>query len=179
MTAVAISLGCAQVDDASAEFGALYDAHHRKVYRLALLLTGSPAAAEDAVAEAFARTWPKWRAGQVRDPAAYLRRAVVNQVNGGFRKLFYERREEARRRADDRGQRGVDEHAADADRLARALATLPPRQRAAVVLRYYEDLSEDATAAALGTSVGTVKSSVSRGLTRLRAVLEAAEAEAS
>ena len=172
MTAVALSLALPQVDDARAEFGALYDAHHRKAYRLALLLTGSPAAAEDAVAEAFARTWPKWRAGQVRDPGAYLRRAVVNQVHGGFRKRFYERREEQRRRADDRGVRALDDQAADADRLARALAALPPRQRAAVVLRYYEDLSEADTAAALGTSVGTVKAQVSRGLVKLRGLLE-------
>ncbi|MGY1856098.1 sigma-70 family RNA polymerase sigma factor [Modestobacter sp. SYSU DS0290] len=60
---------------------------------------------------------------------------------------------------------------AERDRMATALATLPPRMRAVLVLRYGEDLGEAATAAALGCSVNTVKSQTTRGLARLRAVL--------
>jgi RNA polymerase sigma factor (sigma-70 family) len=68
--------------------------------------------------------------------------------------------------------RAADDQLADTDQIFRALQALPERQRTAIVLRYYGDLSEAETAATMGTAVGTVKSSVSRGLERLRAVMD-------
>ncbi|MDQ3709429.1 MAG: SigE family RNA polymerase sigma factor, partial [Actinomycetota bacterium] len=102
--------------------------------------------------------------------------AVVNEVNSRFRRLALERREADRRSGDDRGARGVEEQHADADVVFAALHLLPRRQRTAVVLRYYADLSEVDTAEVMGVSVGTVKSSVFRGLARMRAALDQEEA---
>lgn len=101
----------------------------------------------------------------------YLRRAVANQVNGTFRRRRLERREAMRR--NDRepptnpGEGAVD----DRDVLWSALRSLPPKQRSAVVLRYYLDLSEVEAARVLQVSVGTVKSQTARGLVKLRQAL--------
>lgn len=160
----------ADADDGTA-FAVAFDAHARSLVRLAYLLCGDERRAEDAVAEAFAKVWPKWRGGHVDDLLPYLRRAVVNQVNGGFRRRVLERREAARQWGDLRGQRAVDDAAADAQAVAAALRRLPEGQRTAIVLRYYQDLTEVQTAEVLGINVGTVKSQVSRGLDKLRALL--------
>jgi len=154
--------------EVGADFAAVFAAHRRDVYRLAYLLCGDHGAAEDAAADAFARVFPHWRNGEVDDVAAYLRRAVVNQVQGGFRHRFAERRRLARVSGDGRGPMVAEDQFADHDEVTRALRRLPPRQRAAIVLRYFNDLSEADVAAAMGTSVGTAKSHVSRGLDRLR-----------
>ncbi|MPZ88087.1 MAG: sigma-70 family RNA polymerase sigma factor, partial [Nitriliruptorales bacterium] len=109
--------------------------------------------------------------GGIDSPRAYVRRAVVNEVNSRFRRLRLERREAQRRTGDDRGTQRHDDHLADAEQMTTALAQLPVRQRTAIVLRYYADLSEADTAEVMRCSVGTVKSSVSRGLRRLRALM--------
>ena len=153
------------------DFAQLFAAHHADALRLAYLLCGDAHRAEDAVAEAFANVYGAWRRGRVHSPGAYLRRAVVNEVNSRFRRLALERREASRRWGDDRGLRDAGEQLADADVVFRALQRLPERQRTAIVLRYWQDLSEAETAAAMDISVGTVKSSVSRGMERLRALL--------
>lgn len=140
--------------------------------RLAWLLTGDRQDAEDAVGEALARVLRRWGDTTIDNPVAYLRRAVVNEVNSSFRRLRTRRAHQRRRHGDDRGQRAADEQIADADALGRALLRLPPRQRSAVVLMYYEQLSQAEAARALGCSVGTVKSNCSRGLDRLRALLD-------
>ncbi len=145
--------------------------HHRRLAGLAYALCGDRALAEDLVAEAYARVWPKWRARQVDDLGPYLRRALVNLVHGRRRRRVLERREAERRRVDWReGQRfetGVEER----DRLWDALMQLPVDQRAAIVLRHLEDLSEEETAAVLGVRPGTVKSRLARGLARLRELM--------
>jgi RNA polymerase sigma-70 factor (sigma-E family) len=139
--------------------------------RTAYLLTGNHSDAEDLLQTALAKTylaWPRIRDRQAVD--AYVRRTMANTRTSWWRR--------------DRHLTPVahDEHlaampAAGRDRLAdadlhdalwTALGRLPRRQRAAVVLRYYEELSEAETAAALGVSVGTVKSTVARGLAKLR-----------
>jgi RNA polymerase sigma-70 factor (sigma-E family) len=160
----------AAVDERS--FAAVFNAHHRDAVRLAYLLTSDATQAEDIVAEAFAKVYVRWKRGEVRDVGAYLRRAVANEANSKLRRRYLERREAGRQRGDDRGVRLVDEQAADRDEVWSALGRLPARQRQAVVLRYYEDLSEADTAELLGVSVGTVKSQVSRGLARLQTLLE-------
>lgn len=155
-----------------ADFGELVATHYDDALRLAWLLAGDQHRAEDAVGEALAKMLRRWRRHPIDNPSAYLRRAVVNEVNSSFRKLFRDRRNREQRSGDDRGTREADEQVADAAGVAWALGQLPDRQRAAVVLFYYEDLSQAETAEAMECSVGTVKSNVSRGLARMRALLE-------
>ena len=152
-------------------FATVFNAHHRQAIRLAYLLTSDADQSEDIVAEAFAKVYVRWSKGEVRDVGAYLRRAVANEANSKLRRRYLERREGQRRHGDDRGVRTVDDGAADRDQVWQAIQRLPDRQRAAVVLRYYEDLSEAETAEILGCSVGTVKSQVSRGLARMQQLL--------
>lgn len=155
-------------------FAAVFNAHHRRAVRLAYLLTSDHQQAEDVVSDAFSRVYVQWRKGRVDDVGSYLRRAVVNGANSALRKRYVRRREHDRLTGDERGVRRVDDDAADRDEIWQMLRRLPPRQREAIVLRYYEDLSEADTAEVLGVSVGTVKSNVSRGMDRLRQLLGAA-----
>lgn len=153
------------------EYGDLFARTHVRLVRLAFLLCGDQRRAEDAVAEAFARVYPRWRRGGLDDADAYLRRAVVNQLHSGWRYLRLERGHSERASGDDRGQVMHADQSADRDALMRALAELTQRQRAAIVLRFYEDMKETEVAEAMGVPLGTVKSSVSRGLDRLRELL--------
>lgn len=154
------------------EFDEIYTAHRDRLFRLGLLICGDPARAEDAVAEAFAKVLPKWRRGGIEQPGYYLRRALVNELTGGFRRRALERREAAKRWGDDRGRQGVEVHVSEHTSMREALSCLPPAQRAVLVLRFYEDLSETETAALLDVSLGTVKSRTSRALVRLREILQ-------
>ena len=156
---------------AGEDFSSIYAAHHAEALRLAYLLTGNRERAEDAVAEAFVRVYRQMQRNSITNPKAYIRRAVVNEINSRFRRLALERREAAKRSGDDRGIRSADESVADTDAMFSALRQLSDRQRTAVVLRYYEDLPEKAIAEAMGVSVGTVKSTLSRGMDRLRVLL--------
>ncbi|MEX0836552.1 MAG: sigma-70 family RNA polymerase sigma factor, partial [Nitriliruptor sp.] len=136
-------------------FAAIYNAHHRQAVRLAYLLVSDPDQAEDVVSEAFAKVYVRWQKGGVRDVGAYVRRAVANEANSRLRRRYLERRIASARTGDDRGVRLIDEDAADRDLVWQGIQRLPAKQRAAVVLRYYEDLSEADTAELLGCSVGT------------------------
>ena len=144
----------------------LFRVHAPEATRLAFLLTGERALAEDLVQDAFVKLLGRFR--DLRNPDAfwwYLRRTIVNLSRSQLRRRKVERawlasqRPEAASPGPDLGER---------DRTRRALMTLRPEQRAAIVLRYYEDLSEADTAEALGIPIGTVKSTVSRGMDRLR-----------
>ena len=157
--------------DEGSSFATVYNEHHRRAVRLAYLLVGDHHQAEDVVAEAMTKVWKQWRRGRVDDVGPYLRRAVANQANSRLRRRYLERREAGRRTGDDRGVRRVDDDTAEHDAVWHAIQHLPDRQRQVVVLRYYEDLSEAQTADVLGISAGTVKSSLSRGLTRLEELL--------
>jgi RNA polymerase sigma-70 factor (sigma-E family) len=153
-------------------YGALYASHLEPLLRFAWLVCGDRHQAEDVVAEAFARVLPQWRRGRVYDPSAYLRRSVVNEAASRGRRRVLEVREERRRSGHGRGARHLDEQVAERDVVVRALRRLPVRQRAVLVLRYYDDLPEADVADILGVSVGTVKSHAARGLERLRNELE-------
>lgn len=146
-----------------------------RLQRVARLLVGTGDVADDLVAEAIARTLPKWRSGTVADPAAYVRRVLVNLANRRWRRRRLSLRSD--HFALDWSQRSADHStdSAERDRTLGALHRLPVRRRAAVVLRYYDDLSEAAIASVLGISVGTVKSTLSRALEQLRAELETQE----
>lgn len=136
--------------------------------RLAFLITGDTHLAEDVTQEAFIRV--AGRFGHLRSASsfdAYLRRTVVNLCTSQFRRRKVERaylEREARRPAVNVDPPSVGEH----EELRSALRALPPRQRAAVVLRYYEDLSERQTGEALGISAAAVRSLVLRAMTTLR-----------
>jgi RNA polymerase sigma-70 factor (sigma-E family) len=147
----------------------LYAIHGPRAGRLAYILTRDREVAEDVAQEAFARLIT--RIPSLRNPdavEAYLRRSVVNLCRKHWRRLSRERsflrREGPAMAAGTTTQPDV----ARRDALRRVLDGLPYRQRAALVLRFYEDLTERQTARALGCAVGTVKSLVFRGLRTLR-----------
>ena len=144
---------------------------HTRVFRLAVLMTGNVHVAEEVTAEVFAKVLPKWRSGGVTDPLAYLRRAVVNETRSRHRRREHEARVLARWDGEPTVTTDPDRFAL-AQPLFAALAQLPDRQRAVVVLRYHDDLSEAEVARTLGMAVGSVKSHGSRGLDRLRSLLE-------
>lgn len=136
--------------------------------RTAWMLTGDRGLAEDLLQTALAKTWPHWsRVRQGGAPAAYVRTAMVRTYAAWWARRW---RGELPTAVLPEAESISDDVAAadDRDMLVRALAQLPPRQRAVVVLRYYQDLPEVEVAAALRCSVGTVKTHASRGLARLR-----------
>ncbi|MBB2890408.1 SigE family RNA polymerase sigma factor [Flexivirga oryzae] len=132
--------------------------------RTATLLTHDHAAAEDLVQTALAKAWPKWERTEQHE--AYVRKIIVHEFARGWRRKW--RGEIATETLPERPHPdGTDTVAARED-LMRALAGLPRKQRAVIVLRYFHDYSEADIAAALGISTGTVKSHASRGLAALR-----------
>ncbi len=154
---------------ASDRLGELYRRHAADAVRLGYLLTGDRTLAEDLAHEAFVRLYGRFQ--DLRNPDAfewYLRRTVLNLVRSHFRHAKVERSYVDR--ASGEPGRAQPDPAAGSDREAmwQTLLQLPERQRSAIVLRYYEDLSEARTAELLRCPVGTVKSLVSRGLERLR-----------
>jgi RNA polymerase sigma-70 factor (sigma-E family) len=155
-----------------AAYADVYRIHHDAILRVAWLVSGDAHQAEEATAEAFARVWPHWQRGKVTDERAYLRGAVVNELRSRGRRRVLEARDLERRHGAAQAAIEDQEQVADRHRLLAALAEVPARQRAVLVLRFYEDLSEAATAEALGMRIGTVKSQTSRGLARLRSILE-------
>jgi RNA polymerase sigma-70 factor (sigma-E family) len=155
---VAASVAAPARDDG---FDELYRREYAPMLRLAYLLLGSNELAEEAVHDAFAKVFERW--SRLDRPGGYLRTCVVNRCRDLQRRRRFERT--GRLAAPVEQDLGADE-------VLDALAALPHRQRAALVLRYYEDLSEADIADALGVRPGTVKSLVSRGLDRLREVIE-------
>jgi RNA polymerase sigma-70 factor (sigma-E family) len=138
--------------------------------RTAYLMVGDLHEAEDLVQETLFKVASRWpRVRRMDNPVAYTRRILVNLASRGSSKRSRNRAElKATSPAETAAQAA---HVDIDDRLFDALAALPPRQRAALVLRYYLDLSEAEVAAALDCSLGTVKSSTSRGLKRLEQTL--------
>jgi RNA polymerase sigma-70 factor (sigma-E family) len=149
----------------------LYLRHAPDAVRLAFLLTGNGALAEDLVQEAFVRVTGKLL--HLRDPGdfhAYLRRSVVNLVRSYGRHRSVERRY-LERSSHPRTRVVIDPDPTEREAMRVALLELPVRQRAAIVLRFYEDQSESQIADLLRCRPGTVKSLLSRGLERLRPMI--------
>lgn len=159
-------------DEAATAFDAFVVRRYGSLARFGYLLTGNRAAGEDLVQTALFKTYLRWHRMHERDdPVAYVRKAMVNTHISWTRRL-------ASREllfADPPEQVLLDESPGDLLDLWQALPSLPPRMRAVLVLRFYEDLTEIATAQVLGCSTGTVKSQTSRGLARLRQVLAEAD----
>ncbi|MFJ4824021.1 SigE family RNA polymerase sigma factor [Streptomyces bacillaris] len=159
-------------DAAAAEFHDFFDRHYAELARLAHLLTGEAAAADDLAADALVALWDRWdRVRAAEHPVAYARGVVANLARGRVRAAVRERHRVAlfwSRRAD--RTEGPDV-AAVLD-VRQALERLPFRKRACVVLRHAFDLSEKDTALALGISVGTVKSQTFKGMAELERLLD-------
>lgn len=150
-------------DGGAVALAALYRDRWAPMVRLAHLVTGSAAVAPDLVQDAFMKVAP--RLGRLEAPAAYLRVTVLNECRSWIRRQGLERRH----------RRSVEEPLAippEVDEMWSALAQVPERQRAALVLRFYEDLPYDEIAGALGCRLGTAKSLVHRGLAALRKELD-------
>jgi RNA polymerase sigma-70 factor (sigma-E family) len=150
------------------DFARFVEAREQALRRTAWLLTGDWGLAEDLVQTALARAWPRWeRINRRDDPEVYVRRVIVNTWRTWSRRRW--RGEKASSAVAD-APAGGDVAAEVAMRLALrdALAALTGRQRAVLVLRVYDDLSEAQVADMLSCSVGTVKSTMSRALARLR-----------
>jgi RNA polymerase sigma-70 factor (sigma-E family) len=157
-------------EDAKARFGEFVAARTHALMRLAYLLTGDRHAAEDLLQSALAKTAAKWRSLRHEDPEAYVRTVMLREQVSRWRRL---RRYRETPVADALEVAGPDPNDQTALRLAMrgALLRLPPAHRAVLVLRYYEDLDEAQVAAALGCSVGTVRSRTHRAVARLRKML--------
>ncbi len=142
-----------------------------RMVRLAELLTGDRARAEDLAQDGFAKAYAAW--GRIRsgDPAAYVRRCIINANTDWWRRRV--RLEQPSPRVPD-GSDDVDVAAASAarDLVLRALIKLTSRERAVLALRFYLDLSEVQIAQELGISRGTVKSATARAMAKLRADAE-------
>jgi RNA polymerase sigma-70 factor (sigma-E family) len=151
---------------AAAAFDALYLAEHTRLVRLATLVIGSSASAEDLVQDAFAKLHVRW--ARIDTPEAWLRTVVMNAARNEVRHAAVRRRV--------LGQFGhrVDVAALDppVHELIASLRRLNARQRAVVVLRFYEDLPEAEIARILKMRVGTVKSTLHRALAHLRQEVE-------
>jgi RNA polymerase sigma-70 factor (sigma-E family) len=153
------------------EFKAFVQARWPDLVRYAYLLVGDVQHAEDLVQIALERTWRRWGRVGVERPESYVRTAIARQSVSRHRWLG---RRLSERPFGERPSEPADPHGDEGDGYAlrelvwRELGQLPPRMRAVVVLRLWEDLGERETAEVLGCSVGAVKSQLSRGLARLR-----------
>lgn len=150
------------------DFEAWMIARQRKLLATAYLLTGDPHSAEDLVQTTLAKVYLAWdRVSQAQSVDAYARKMLVNEHTSGWRRLWRHREV-----VTDTSDHDVPMHGEQYDgvreTLWEAVRGLPERQRAVVVLRYYEQLSEKETADVLGVSTGTVKSQASRALASLR-----------
>jgi RNA polymerase sigma-70 factor (sigma-E family) len=148
------------------DFSAFAASRWPGLVRLAFGLTGDRWTAEDLAQATLTRAYVAWRrVSRADDPDAYLRRILVNASNRRFR-----RRRVAEQPGDppETAVEGPAELVGDRAALLAALRQLPPRQRAVVVLRYWEDLTDAQIAAAIGCSPGTVRSQLSRALAKLR-----------
>lgn len=137
-------------------------ARRAALLRTAYLLTGHREDAEDLVQVALVKVVPKW-SRIAADPEPYVRKVLVHESVSRWR-----RRRWREVHTDRLPETPVEGPAADRVALQQALGRLAPRQRAVVVLRYYDDLTEAETARVLGVSVGTVKSQARDALARLR-----------
>ncbi|MFH8980864.1 SigE family RNA polymerase sigma factor [Streptomyces varsoviensis] len=144
--------------------------------RVAWLLTGDAHQAEDLLQTVLAKVWPKWHRITADNPEAYVRKALVNTHASWWQRRW--RGEVPHGKLPDTVAAPDPYDAVDLETfLGAAVRRLPARQRAVVVLRYFEDLSVEETAATLGCRPGTVKSQASKALKALRAQVPAAMAE--
>jgi RNA polymerase sigma-70 factor (sigma-E family) len=153
------------------EFSEFALARAGALQRAAYLMVGDSQLAQDLVQEALTKTYVAWpRLRDPRNAEAYCRKAITTTAISWFRRKGWNNERPTEHLPDDvsSGNAGHEATLAERDAVWRAMRQLPPRQRAALVLRFYDDLSEAQTAEAMGCAVGTVKSQVAAGLAKLR-----------
>ena len=163
---------------ASREFTTFAAAQGPRLLRAAEYLTNDRHSAQDLVQTTLTKVFLAWSTARRGNTYAYARRVLINAHTDTWRQRRW--REDLTDQPDDRPQVAQVDHAqlaSDRDELTRALSLLTPRERAVVVLRYCEDMTERDVARALGISTGTVKSTTSRSLSKLRAQSEISEPE--
>jgi RNA polymerase sigma-70 factor (sigma-E family) len=156
-------------DRARADFAEFVTARSTSLHRAAYLIVGDVALAQDLVQEALTKTYVAWpRLRDTGNAEAYTRKAITTTAISWFRRKGWNN-ERSTEHLPERHSQGHAESVTSRAWLWECLLRLPVRQRAALVLRYYEDLTEAQTAEAMGCAVGTVKSQVSAALAKLRA----------
>ncbi|MCU1399689.1 MAG: subfamily polymerase sigma-24 subunit [Acidimicrobiales bacterium] len=146
------------------DFAAFYESRRHPMVRLATLLVGSHASAEEIVQEAFVRVYERWE--RVDEPAAYLRVVVVNRCHS-----WHRRRRVARAHQDRYPDDASAVHHDRPDEMADALRRLSARRRTVLVLRFYEHLTTAEIAAEMQISESTVRSTLHRGLEQMKGLL--------
>ncbi|MEU4096770.1 SigE family RNA polymerase sigma factor [Streptomyces sp. NPDC026673] len=158
--------------DAAPDFEEFVTARGPRLLRVAWLLTGDAHLAEDLLQTTLAKVWPRWRSIAGENPEAYVRKALVNTHASWWRRRW--RGEVPHGDVPVVAAAGDPFASVDLEQsLAALVRRLPPRQRAVVVLRYFEDLSVEETAHVLGCRPGTVKSQAAKALGMLRTELAA------
>jgi RNA polymerase sigma factor (sigma-70 family) len=160
------------VEHGAGRLAELYERYAGSAVRLAYLITGDGERARDVAQEAFVRVAAAFRHRRFPDAFdAYLRRTVINLCRSHFRRARIEHAY-LEREAAEPARADVEPELGRRDELRRALRRLPERQRVAVVLRYYEDLSEEDMARAMRCSVPAARSLLSRGMQTLRTIVD-------
>ncbi|MEV0268046.1 SigE family RNA polymerase sigma factor [Hamadaea sp. NPDC050747] len=162
------------MDDGRERFAEFARVRTPALIRAAYLLTGDQHAAEDLVQSALTKAYAHWRRIRHEDPEGYVRTAMYREQVSWWRRRSRQRQVAPTWALPER-QADPADHAGLRLAMRQALLKLPQAQRAVIVLRYYEDLSETQVAEILGCSVGTVRSRANRAVHRLRATLPAFE----
>lgn len=156
-------------DTKEQEFADFFHTSWRRLYPATFAIAGDAQLAEDALQTAFSKAYAAWpKVSAAISPLAYVRRIAVNEVLAVRRRAWFRSERPTAVLDEDRTGRGHEDSVVEHDSMWRAVTELPPRQRAIVVLRYYEDLDEAQIAEVLGCSRGTVKSQASSALANLR-----------
>jgi RNA polymerase sigma-70 factor (sigma-E family) len=164
-------------DEAKARFGDFVATRSSALIRVAFMLTGDQHAAEDLLQSALTKTAARWRTLRHEDPEGYVRAVMYREQVSWWRRLG-RHREVAVHPPPDSVAPDVTAHADLRFSVRTAMLRLPPAQRAVLVLRFFEDLTETQAAEVLGCSVGTVRSRTHRALSRLRELLAQADVDA-
>ncbi|MDH6708943.1 RNA polymerase sigma-70 factor (sigma-E family) [Kitasatospora sp. MAA19] len=163
------------MNDGTPDFEEFVSACGPKMLRVAWLLTGDPHQAEDLLQTALAKVWPKWERISIDRPEAYLRKTLVNCHVSWWRRRWTGEVPHGELPEPPAANADPYEGVVLGQVVAQAVRALPPRQRAVVVLRFFEDLSVEETAEVLRCSTGTVKSQTHRAIAALRGHLPARE----
>lgn len=156
---------------AAVDFNSFVAARWSSLVRYGLLLTGDEGRGQDLAQAALAKAWVRWPRVAADNPEAYVRQTILHDAISAGRRRW--KAEQSFAVLPEPASTALEtDPVDDRDVLVRALAGLPARQRAVIVLRYAEDRSELETAQLLGISTGTVKSQASRGLALLRRFLD-------
>lgn len=153
--------------DSERDFHEFVTARSGELLRLAQVLTTERHAAEDLLQTTLLKAWRSWpRVRSTENPVAYVRKVMVNTATQGWRRRW--RAEIPTADLPDRPSQDAVDPVGERDALVQAVRALPPRQRAAIALRYFADLDDLAIADSLGCSVSTARSQISRALATLR-----------